>query len=74
MTRKFVKGGASGNVVVHAKREIQTVPCQGSDGQCRNMVRIMTPHVGDILCPTCMKPTSFSLEYDGNKGPCPADG
>lgn len=57
MARKFVTG-AAGKVVVTKKREPVQVDCQGG---CGRKVTVMSDHVGDILCPQCMKPKSYEL-------------
>ena len=59
MARKFVTGDVK-NVVCTQKRETTKAECQG----CGHPVTITTPHSGDILCPKCMKSSSYSLVTD----------
>jgi len=59
MARKFVTGGA-GKVVVTKKREPVETACQG----CGTKMTVMSDHVGDILCPKCMQPTSYELHVE----------
>jgi len=59
MPRKFVTGGA-GKVIITKKREPVEASCQG----CGNPVTIMSDHVGDILCPTCMGSKGYELHVE----------
>jgi hypothetical protein len=56
MPRKFVTGGA-GKVVVEKTRELIEMPCQG----CGMKMKVMSDHVGDVLCSECMKPKGYEL-------------
>ena len=58
MPRKFVTGDDR-HVTVKVKRENVNAKCQG----CGADMVIPNTHVGDILCPKCMKSSSYSLEY-----------
>jgi hypothetical protein len=60
MARKFVTGAAGKVVVTKIKRKREELPCQG----CGTLVTVTTPYVGDILCPKCMKPTSYELHVE----------
>ena len=57
MARKMVTGDAR-EIVVHVEKERKEIPCQG----CGKPVMITVPYVGDVLCPECLKGSSFTLK------------
>lgn len=57
MVRKMVTGDAR-NIVVHVEKEQKELPCSS----CGALVMVTVPYMGDILCPECVKGSSYILK------------